>query len=259
MEYMFRVAGFIFCIGCMFLLEMVTPPTTWYSSRIAGNQNTNSNFAARGDGRTEVTESSAQHRFFPRRSSLDDQRREQERAWRVILEPWRKKRLERAKRRRRARLSRVCFHTRYHAYAKAAGSVPIVSEELLVPEGGWNSSSRCNSNDAESGTTIGFFSHSVQTCTRSMQACSHSVQTSTHSVDADSRTAQTSTHSVQASSHTVQAAPRSGSVASEHGPVAPQSETRNGQANCRNILIVCGVFQQHLAWRWSEASRNQQR
>ena len=136
---------------------MVARLATWYSSRTAGNQNTNSNFVARGDGRTEVTESSAQHRFFPRRSSVDDQRREQERAWRVILEPWRKKRLERAKRRRRARLSRVCFHTRYHAYAKAAGSVPIVSEELLVLEGGWNSSSRCNSNDAESGTTIGFF------------------------------------------------------------------------------------------------------
>ena len=71
-----------------------------------------------------------------------------------------------------------------------------------------------------------------------MQACSHSVQTSTHSVDADSRTVQTFTHSAQASSHTVQAAPRSGSVASEHRPVAPQSETRNGQANCRNIFSV---------------------
>ena len=66
-EYMFRVAGLIFCIGCMFLLEMVTPPTTWYSSRTAGNQNTNSNFAAQGEGRTEVTESSAQHRFFSKK------------------------------------------------------------------------------------------------------------------------------------------------------------------------------------------------
>ena len=84
-------------------------------------------------------------RYSEKRNSLEQLRKEEAKRWRLLMEPWRLKRLNRSQRRQAARLRQTCALLRKNAYANAAynsnfpeehQSQPSVSMQVFPLRGG---------------------------------------------------------------------------------------------------------------------------